>query len=40
VARIPPDQYGKFRRFLQDTDRAFAQPLELITSGKLDAAAN
>jgi transglutaminase-like putative cysteine protease len=40
AARISPDQYGKFRRFLQDTDRAFAQPLELVGSEKLNAARN
>ncbi len=40
AVRIAPEQYGKFRRFLQDADRAFAQPLQLVGSEKLNAAAN
>ena len=36
-ARIPPEEYGKFRRFLQDADRAFAQPVPLLGSERLNA---
>jgi hypothetical protein len=37
---LAPEAYGKFRRFLQDADRAFAQPLELVDPEKIHAASN
>ncbi|HUB09485.1 MAG TPA: DUF3857 domain-containing protein, partial [Myxococcales bacterium] len=36
--RIEPQRYPEFRRFLEHTDRAFAQPLALEETGKLNAA--